>query len=136
MNRIRIGETWKAVKLLTTRSSNPKRGEIWLVDFNPTKGAEINKVRNALVISSDAVGVLPIKLVVPITTWNDSFADKYWLVKVAPSTNNGLTQDSAIDTLQIRSVDVNKRFIKKIGFVPAITMEEICTSVAIIIEYS
>jgi mRNA interferase MazF len=40
----------------------PKRGEIWLVNFDPTIGAEIKKVRPAVVISSDAVGKLPIKL--------------------------------------------------------------------------
>ena len=30
----------------------PKRGEVWLVDFEPTRGAEIKKTRPALVIQS------------------------------------------------------------------------------------
>jgi mRNA interferase MazF len=136
MTMTQSGETLKAVKLLSTSPLNPKRGEIWLIDFNPTKGAEIQKTRYAVVISSDAVGVLPIKLVAPITTWNESFADKLWLVELKPDKDNGLTQDSVVDTLQIRSVDINWRFIKKTGFLPAITMEEICAAVAIIIEYS
>ncbi|MDH6105639.1 type II toxin-antitoxin system PemK/MazF family toxin [Anabaenopsis tanganyikae CS-531] len=38
----------------------PKRGEIWLVNFDPTVGAEIKKVRPAVVISSDSVRKLPI----------------------------------------------------------------------------
>ena len=29
---------------LTTSSDIPKRGEIWLIDFDPTVGAEIKKV--------------------------------------------------------------------------------------------
>ena len=43
---------------MTSLSINPelpKRGEIWLVNFDPTVGAEIKKVRPAVVISSDSV---------------------------------------------------------------------------------
>jgi mRNA-degrading endonuclease toxin of MazEF toxin-antitoxin module len=47
----------------------PKRGEIWLVNLDPTVGAEIQKTRPAIVISSDYIGKLPLKLVVPITDW-------------------------------------------------------------------
>jgi len=54
-------------------SQKLKRGEIWTVDFDPTKGAEIKKQRSALVISSDALGKLPLKVVVPITEWNPAF---------------------------------------------------------------
>jgi mRNA interferase MazF len=45
----------------------PKRGEIWLVNLDPTVGAEIQKTRPAIVISSDCIGKLFLKLVVPIT---------------------------------------------------------------------
>lgn len=45
----------------------PKRGEVWNVNFDPSVGAEIRKIRPAVVISSDAVGRLPIKIVVPAT---------------------------------------------------------------------
>jgi mRNA-degrading endonuclease toxin of MazEF toxin-antitoxin module len=34
----------------------PSRGEVWLVDFDPAIGAEIQKVRPALVISLDSIG--------------------------------------------------------------------------------
>jgi len=115
-------------------SSGPARREIWQVNFNPTKGAEIKKIRPAIVISSDAVGSLPIKLVAPVTTWDSSFVGKIWLVKISPDANNGLTQESAVDTLQIRCVDVS-RFIKKTGFVSPIVMEDIAAAVAIVVEY-
>nr|WP_310487775.1 type II toxin-antitoxin system PemK/MazF family toxin [Chamaesiphon sp. VAR_69_metabat_338] len=42
----------------------PRRGEIWLVNLDPTVGAEIQKTRPAIVISSDYIGKLPLKLVV------------------------------------------------------------------------
>jgi mRNA interferase MazF len=115
-------------------SSQPARGEIWQVNFDPTVGAEIKKIRPAIVVSSNAVGSLPIKLVAPVTTWDDTFAGKIWLVKINPDANNGLTQDSAVDTLQIRCVDVI-RFVRKMGFVSPIVMEDIAAAVAIVVEY-
>ena len=36
-------------------NSRPKRGEIWLVSFDPTIGAEIRKTPPAVIISSDAL---------------------------------------------------------------------------------
>ncbi len=114
---------------------SPRRGEVWQVDFNPTRGSEMKKTRPAVVVSSDAVGMLPIKLIAPITTWNESFASKLWLVKIDPSETNGLTQQSVVDTLQIRCVDVQARFIRKIGMLPSSIMEEIAASIAIVVEY-
>jgi len=60
------------------------------VDFNPTVGAEISKVRPAVVLSSDSVGKLPIKLVAPVTGWNDGFASNLWHVRVNPNRQNSL----------------------------------------------
>lgn len=115
-------------------SSRPSRGEIWQVNFDPTVGAEIQKVRPAVVISSDAVGALPIKLVAPVTTWDSAFAGKIWLVRISPDENNGLAQDSAVDALQIRCVDV-RRFIRKMGFVSPVVMEDVAAAIAIVVEY-
>jgi mRNA interferase MazF len=50
-----------------TSSNSPQGGEVWLVNFDPTLGTEIRKIRPAVVISSNNIGILPIKLVVPIT---------------------------------------------------------------------
>ncbi|MDO9130198.1 MAG: type II toxin-antitoxin system PemK/MazF family toxin, partial [Anaerolineales bacterium] len=41
-----------------------KRGEIWLINLDPTIGAEIKKTRPALIVCSDAVGILPLKVIV------------------------------------------------------------------------
>ncbi len=77
----------------------PRRGEIWLVNFDPTVGTEIRKIRPAVIISSDAAGRLPIKLIAPITDWKDYFANNFWHVRIEPDANNSLTKVSAIDTL-------------------------------------
>ncbi|QTA81461.1 Toxin-antitoxin system, toxin component, mRNA interferase PemK/MazF-like [Desulfonema limicola] len=92
---------------------NISRGDIWKVNLDPTVGSEIKKSRPVVVISSDAVGLLPIKLVAPLTEWKDYLANNIWHVKVLPDSSNGLTKTSAVDTLQLRGLD-KQRFIEKL----------------------
>jgi mRNA interferase MazF len=80
----------------------PKRGEIWLIGFDQTVGSEINKTRPAAVVSSDAMGVLPVKLVVPLTGWHDSFGGTAWHVRIEPDALNHLDKVVSADTLQLR----------------------------------
>jgi mRNA interferase MazF len=86
----------------------PKRGEVWTVDFDPTKGAEIQQQRPAVVISSDSIGKLPLKLVVPVTGWKPAFESNLWHVRLNPTPQNGLTKPSAADALQVRSVSIDR----------------------------
>lgn len=118
----------------STDFPSPRRGEVWLVDFNPTRGAEIQKQRPAVVISSDAIGRLPIKLVAPITGWKPAFASSYWHVYLLPDAVNGLTKESAVDVLQLRGMDVG-RFIQPIGRLAPATMEDIAAAIAAVVEY-
>jgi mRNA interferase MazF len=110
------------------------RGEVWLVNLDPTVGAEIRKSRPVVVVNSDAVGTLPIRLVAPLTEWKDSFAGKIWFVKVVPDAANGLTKTSAADTLQLRGVDTS-RFQKQLGFVSKEVMDAIAAAIASVVEY-
>jgi mRNA interferase MazF len=114
--------------------SSPKRGEVWWVNFDPTVGEEIKKKRPAVVISSDSLGALKVKLVAPFTAWDNSFADKLWLVPINPDGKNGLTKLSAVDALQIRGVAV-ERFINKAGQITPFQLEEIISALAIVIEF-
>ena len=82
--------------------------EIWLVSLDPTIGAEIRKTRPVVVVNSDSVGMLPIRLVAPLTEWKDYFAQNVWHVKLIPDSINGLTKTSAVDTLQLRGVDTRQ----------------------------
>jgi mRNA interferase MazF len=94
--------------LSNTRSDTPKRGDVWVVNLDPTVGAEIKKSRPAVVVSSDGVGRLPIKLIAPITDWKPTFARNMWHVKIDPDDTNGLSKTSAMDALQLRGVDVRR----------------------------
>jgi mRNA interferase MazF len=122
------------VTSLSTSPPAPKRGEIWLVSFDPTIGAEIKKTRPAVVISSDAVGRLPVKLVAPLTDWKDYYAANIWHVRLDPDATNGLSKVSAVDTLQLRGMD-RQRFIRKLGNTTPMQLEEIVLAVAAVIEY-
>ena len=42
---------------------NIRRGHIWLANLNPTLGTEIQKTRPIVVVNSDELGVLPIRLI-------------------------------------------------------------------------
>lgn len=85
---------------------NVSRREIWLVNLDPTLGAEIRKTRPVVIVNSDAIGTLPIRLVAPITEWKDYFAGNIWHVKLEPNVTNGLTKPSVVDTLQLRGSEI------------------------------
>lgn len=119
---------------LTTKAINPKRGEIWIVNLDPTKGAEKQKTRPVLVVSSDSIESIPLRIISPITTWQNRFATSLWHVKIEANKVNGLKDNSAIDALQIRSVSV-QRFTNKIGRASGDVVEEVTAAVAALIEY-
>ena len=101
-----------------------KQSEIWLIDLDPTKGAEIQKIRPAIVVNNDRLGKLPLKVVVPVTDWKDSYEIAPWMVKIEPDPINGLSKISSADCFQIRSLS-QERLIKKLGSVDQITLGKI-----------
>lgn len=108
----------------------PKRGEVWLVNFDPAAGAEIQKVRPAVVISLDTIGRLPLRMVVPITDWKPNYAHFPWFVELAASPTNGLTKDSGADAFQTKSVSEN-RFVRRLGKITLVQLDEIASAIAL-----
>lgn len=109
-----------------------RRGEVWLIDLNPTVGAEIRKTRPAVIVNDDAVGVLPLKVIVPITDWKDHYAVAAWMVRLDPDPTNGLSKVSAADAFQVRSVS-QQRFVTQIGQLSATLMDEIAKALAAVL---
>jgi mRNA interferase MazF len=91
-----------------------KRGEIWFINLDPTVGAEIKKTRPAIIVNDNELGVLPLRIIVPLTDWKEKYEVADWMVKIEPNNQNNLTKNSAADCFQIRSVSKD-RFIKKVG---------------------
>jgi hypothetical protein len=46
-----------------------KRGEVWMVRFDPSVGTEIRKSRPAVVVNLDAIGRLPSPYASPLLDW-------------------------------------------------------------------
>ena len=112
-----------------------RRGEVWLINLDPTIGAEIRKTRPAVIVSSDAVGVLPLKVIVPLTDWKDRFGIAPWMILVEPSAHNGLDKASAADTFQVRSL-AQERFIRRLGLLDDKQMAEIAQAFVLVLEIS
>jgi mRNA interferase MazF len=101
-----------------------KQGEIWPINLDPTIGAEIKKTRPAIIVNDNALGKLPLKIIVPLTDWKDRFEIAPWMVKLEPDQDNGLTKTSSADCFQVRSIS-HKRIVKKIGSISFDILEEI-----------
>lgn len=112
----------------------PQRGEVWSVRFDPAVGAEIQKLRPAVVISVIEVGCLPLRLVVPLTDWKPPYANFPWFVRLAPTRTNGLSKESGADAYQVKSVS-DLRFVSKLDSLTATEMDGIAAAVALCIGY-
>lgn len=108
------------------------RGEVWLVRLDPTVGTEISKTRPAVIVNDDAIGILSLKVIVPITDWKEPFATRPWMVYLEPNSNNGLSKPSGADTFQVRSVS-ETRLVKRIGKLADETMQFISKALAIVL---
>lgn len=109
-----------------------RKGEIWLINLDPTIGAEIRKTRPAVIISQDAIGILPLRVIVPLTDWKEHYSVAPWMVAVLPDKKNGLAKPSAADAFQIRSVS-QERFVQRIGALKIEQIEQIINAVKIVI---
>jgi len=96
-------------------------------------GAEIGKRRPAVIINKDSTGILPLRVVVPITQWQDIFAELEWMVLLEPTTENGLIKRSAADAFQIKSVSTD-RFLRQIGTLSETEMQAIINALALVMK--
>ena len=110
-----------------------QRGEIWLINLDPTIGAEIKKTRPAVIMNDDAIGILPLKVIVPITEWKDRYSVAPWIVRLEPDAENGLDKPSAADAFQVRSV-AQERFVLRLGKLSDTAMQEITRAMAIVLS--
>ena len=108
----------------------PSRGEVWLVNFDPAMGAEIRKLRPALVVNVDSSGRLPLRIVVPITDWKPQYVSYPWLVELPASSSNGLSKDSGADAFQVKSVSIS-RFFRCLGKVDDEQIEEVASALCV-----
>ena len=99
-----------------------KRGDVFLVNFDPSVGAEARKTRPAVVVSNDINNAhSPIVSISPITS---SVSRIYVFEVEIPAQTDGLDFHSKVMVNQTRAVD-KIRLIKKLGRLPQSIMKEV-----------
>jgi mRNA interferase MazF len=109
----------------------PSRGEIWLVDLNPTRGHEQAGVRPGLVVSTDLFNQGPagLAVVLPLTTRSRGVPLH---IPVTPPEGN-VRQPSFVKCEDIRSVST-ERLIECWGVVYPDTMAAVTYRLCILLE--
>ena len=134
-------------------SIEPRRGDIWWVNFNnpasartpmtgtprdklPTEGDEIYKSRPAVVMNIAFNWNRKLRIVVPMTGWSKEYKknEYFWMIRIPKDTTNNLSKDSAAATFQLRSVSLT-RFLSKLGLVSQAQLDLITETVAYNIGY-
>lgn len=103
--------------------TTPKRGEVYLVNFDPTVGAEIKKTRPALIIQNDTANLYsPVTIVAAVTS---KFDTTLYPTEVLLSPPEGeLSTESVVLLNQIRTID-KARLVKRLGAVKPATMDAV-----------
>lgn len=108
-----------------------RRGDVVIVELDPTAGSEQRGTRPCLVVQNDIGNEnAPTTIVVPFTT---SYGDTLYPFEVLVSaTESPLREDSVALCSQIRTVSIEHRIQKSIGSIP----DSRLTDVAAALEYS
>lgn len=111
--------------------SEPLRGEIWLVDLDPTRGHEQAGKRPALVVSTNVFNKGPAGLVVvlPITSKAKGVP---FHVPIRPP-EGGIRQNSYVKCEDVRSVAA-ERLLQRWGVVSVNTMSQVADRLRILLE--
>ena len=112
----------------------PTRGEVWLVRLPRAVGAELQRDRPAVVVSSPAFDTSLVRIIVPLTTWQSDFSERFNKFLIPVTDRNGLQADSAADFLQVRSVST-ERLMRRVGVLRADEVEEIVAGIVIAVDY-
>ncbi|WP_327367449.1 type II toxin-antitoxin system PemK/MazF family toxin [Streptomyces sp. NBC_01217] len=104
-----------------------RRGDIYLVDFEPVRGSEVNKARPSVIVSNDGANSVVTRTgrgvitVVPLTS---NTARVYPFQVLLHADESGLHRDSKAQCEQVRAVSPD-RVLKRVGTIPRRRMAEI-----------
>ncbi|ACA60324.1 type II toxin-antitoxin system PemK/MazF family toxin [Candidatus Desulforudis audaxviator] len=104
-----------------------KRGDVFLVNFNPARGSEQAGCRPAVVVQNDVGNKYgPTTIVIAVTT---TLKDYPFLVKLSAG-EGGLEKDSTANAAQVLTVD-KLRLVRKLGNLTSEKMREINRALAV-----
>ncbi len=122
----------------------PKRGEIWLVDYNfkPKKGKEreleteskIKKIRPSLVVSNNPQNEFDVEIIVaPLSSKKLEIIEPYELF-IKRNKENGLDEDSKILFNRLRAIEKEDRLGDYIGVLDKETMKEVKKRLKLVLD--
>jgi mRNA interferase MazF len=114
-------------------SKQPKRGEIWLLDWSPARGSEQAGHRPALVLQTDAANAnpkYPNTIVLAVSTRGKPVP---FHIAVQPSKQNGLSESSYIKCEQVLTV-AKERLTRRLGMLEADYLQEAGKAVSHVLE--
>src|SRR6056297_187934 len=108
-----------------------RRGDVVIVELDPTQGSEQRGTRPCLVVQNDIGNAnAPTTIIVPFTT---SRGEKLYPFEVRVSADESpLREDSVAICSQIRTVSIEHRIVDNIGSVPDDSLQDVDTA----LEYS
>ena len=98
-----------------------KRGDIWMINFNPGRGSEQGGIRPALIIQNDVGNQYASTTIVAALT---TTIKKYPVTVLIDQAEDGLKERSMVNLAQILTVD-KERLIKKLGQLGEEKMKEV-----------
>jgi mRNA-degrading endonuclease toxin of MazEF toxin-antitoxin module len=109
-----------------------ERGEIWLVDLEPTKGREQRGKRPVFILSPSSFNQLTgVPVVLPITSGGRFARIRGFAVAL---TGAGLRTTGIVRCDQIRAVDFRARSGRRLEQAPQAIIDEVLARVAVIFE--
>jgi mRNA interferase MazF len=102
--------------------ANVRRGDVVVVNLNPTIGVEIKKTRPAIVVSNDSINHFSqLVVVVPLTKNTAHLSPSHVVI---PKGTARLTFTSKVVTEQVKAVD-KQRIIRRLGSLTTPVLEQV-----------
>ena len=107
-----------------------KRGEIWMVNFNPGRGSEQKGIRPALIIQNDIGNRYASTTIVSAIT---TTLKKYPVTVLVPRGKGGLKENSMVNLAHILTVDKG-RLMRKLGNLEEDRIAEVTEAIKISLD--
>jgi mRNA interferase MazF len=108
----------------------PRRGEVWLVNFNPGRGSEQRGIRPALVIQNDTGNIYASTTIVATIT---STIKEFPVTVVLPAGEGGLKQRSMVNLAQLLTIDKG-RLQRHLGNISDPVIEQVNEAVRVSLD--
>ncbi len=114
-------------------NKQPRRGEIWLLDWSPSRGSEQAGFRPALIIQTDSANSnpgYPNTIVLAISTKGKPVP---FHVSLQPGRGNGLSEASFVKCEQVLTV-AKERLVKKLGRIGDKELQQVGQAVMLVLD--